>query len=56
MTMRKMTFVMVLAMEGVVLGSGFEIRVVLQVVLRIRGWDFGAGFMDVAVVGVCAGV
>ena len=52
MTMRKMTFVMVLTIEGLVLGSGFEIRVALQVVLRIRGCDVGANFIDVSVVGV----
>ena len=54
MTMRKMTFVIVLAMEGVVLGS--EMRVALQVMLRIVGGDVDAGFVDVSVVGVRAGV
>ena len=56
MTMRKMTFVMVLVMEGVLLGLGFEMRVALQVMLRIRVWDVGAGFIDALVVGLCTGV
>ena len=56
MTMRKMTFVMVLAIEGLVLGSGFEMRVALQVRLRIVEWDVGPGFIDALVVGLCTGV
>ena len=56
MMIRKMTFVIVLATEGVVLGSGLEMRVALQEVLQIRQWDVGAGFLDVSVVVVCAGV
>lgn len=54
MTIRKMTLVTMLVVEGVVLG--FEMRVVLQVMLRIVGWDVGAGFIDVSVAGVCGGV
>lgn len=54
MTRRKITVVMMLVVEGLVLGSGM--RVVLQVMLRIVGWDVGAGFIDVSVSGVCGGV
>ena len=54
MTIRKMTLVVMLVMEGVVLG--FEMRVVLQLMLLIVGWDVGAGFIDVSVAGVCGGV
>ena len=54
MTIRKMTLVMMLVVEGVVLG--FEMRVVVQLMLRIVGWDVGAGFINVSVAGVSAGV
>lgn len=37
MTVRKMTLALILAMEVVVLGFGFEMRVALQVRLRIVG-------------------
>ena len=56
MTLRKMTLVMFLAMEGVVLWFEFETGVVVQVMLRIGGWDGGDVFIDVSVVGVCEGV
>lgn len=52
MTIRKITLVMFLAMEGVVPGFGFEMRVALQVILRNGVWDGGAGFIDVSVVGM----
>ena len=51
---QKMTLVTILVMEGVVLG--FEKRVVLQVRLRMAGWDVGAGFIDASVAGVCGRV
>ena len=52
MTIRKITVVMFLVMEGIVLRSIFEMRVVVQVMLRNGGWDGGADFIDVSVVGV----
>ena len=54
MTTRKITVVTMLAMEGVVLGV--EIRVALQVMLRIEGWDVGASIVDMSVLGVYGGM
>ena len=54
MMIRKMMVVMVLARDGVVLG--FKMRAALQVMLRIGGWEVGAGFIDVSVAGVCGDV
>lgn len=48
---RKMMVVMILVMEGAVLG--FEMRVALQVGLRVERRGVGVEFNEVVVVGVC---
>ena len=54
MMIQKVMVVMILAVGGVVLG--FKMRAALQVMLRIGGWEVGAGFIDVSVAGVCGDV
>ncbi len=54
MTTRKRTVVMILATVGLLLG--LEVRVALQVMLRIVGRDVGAGIIDTSVPGVCGGI